>query len=106
MAGGDFIVLRTTPPNNGQLFLNEPIQLDMSNAEDRAVARVTADQRDDVLATRETRAKAARKAGNSNYRQYAVEGADHFFVGTEDELVRRVYGWLKRNFENPRGSRS
>ena len=58
---------------------------------------------DNVLATGESRAKAARKAGNRNYRQYFIEGADHFYVGTEEELVRRVYGWLKRNFEHSDG---
>jgi pimeloyl-ACP methyl ester carboxylesterase len=56
---------------------------------------------DGVLKSVETRAKAARKAGNTDYRQSAVEGADHFFVGTEDTLVRRVYGWLKSQFEKP-----
>jgi pimeloyl-ACP methyl ester carboxylesterase len=40
------------------------------------------------------RAKAARSAGNTNYRQNEVEGADHFFVGLDDELVRRIRGWL------------
>ena len=28
---GDFVVLRTTPNNNGQLYLNESINLDFSN---------------------------------------------------------------------------
>lgn len=40
------------------------------------------------------RAGAARKAGNKAYRQTEVEGADHFFVGLEEELVQRVRGWL------------
>lgn len=51
-----------------------------------------------VLETRQRRAKAARKAGNTQYRQTEIEGADHFFSGSEDILVRTVYGWLKRNF--------
>jgi pimeloyl-ACP methyl ester carboxylesterase len=42
------------------------------------------------------RAGAARKAGNKAYRQIEVEGADHFSVGLEEELVRRVRGWLDR----------
>ena len=50
---------------------------------------------DQVVDTREERARAARKAGNDAYRQIEVEGADHFFVGLEDELVRRVRGWLE-----------
>ena len=32
--GGDFLVLRTTPPNNGKLFLNEPIRIDFSSVVD------------------------------------------------------------------------
>ena len=32
--GGDFVILRTTPGNNGQLFLNESIELDFSNEVD------------------------------------------------------------------------
>jgi pimeloyl-ACP methyl ester carboxylesterase len=52
-----------------------------------------------VLRSVKARQKAARKAGNSNYQQLEIEGADHFFVGSEDMLNRRVYGWLKTNFE-------
>lgn len=61
---------------------------------------------DTVLATRETRASSARKAGNPGYQQYYIEGADHFFTGVQDELVRRVYGWLKRHFETGTGDAS
>lgn len=46
------------------------------------------------------RAGAARTAGNKAYRQTEVEGADHFFVGLEEELVRTVRGWLERLAEN------
>jgi len=53
---------------------------------------------DGVLATTEARRKASRKAGNKNYRQTEIEGADHFFTGMQDVLVRRVYGWLKTYF--------
>lgn len=52
-----------------------------------------------VLSTREKRARATRKAGNDDYRQVQIEGADHFFVGLEDELVRRVRGWLETTAE-------
>jgi pimeloyl-ACP methyl ester carboxylesterase len=52
-----------------------------------------------VLRSVKARKKASRKAGNSNYQQLEIEGADHFFVGLEDTLNRRVYGWLKTNFE-------
>lgn len=51
---------------------------------------------DTVLAAAQPRAAAMRKAGNTGYRQLQIEGADHFFVGVEDELVRRVYGWLEQ----------
>ena len=55
-----------------------------------------------VLTTRSERARAAtRKARNSDYRQMEIEGGDHFFVGVEDELVRRIRGWMKRNYEKP-----
>ena len=57
-----------------------------------------------VLNPNGTRASAARKAGNSNYQQFAIEGGDHFYMGLEDELVRRVYGWLKSHFEKSTGS--
>ena len=50
---------------------------------------------DTVLAAVQPRAAAARKAGLSDYRQMEIEGADHFFVGLEDELVRSVRGWLE-----------
>lgn len=51
-----------------------------------------------VLNTAQQRAKAAIKAGNKHYRQTEIEGAGHFFAESEDILIRRVYGWLKRNF--------
>ena len=56
---------------------------------------------DTVLGSAQARATAARKAENTGYRQTRVEGADHFFVGMEDELTRRVYGWLQSNFDRP-----
>jgi pimeloyl-ACP methyl ester carboxylesterase len=60
---------------------------------------------ENVLATSSERGKAAaRKAHNSDYRQIPIEGGDHFFIGVEDELVRRIYGWLKSHYEKPNGS--
>lgn len=57
---------------------------------------------ENVLTTRSERARAATLgAKNGDYRQMAVEGGDHFFVGVEDELVRRIRGWLKRHYEKP-----
>ena len=59
---------------------------------------------ENVLATRSERGKAAaRKAHNTDYRQISIEGGDHFFVGVEDDLVRRIYGWLKSHYEKPNG---
>jgi len=58
---------------------------------------------DGVLNTTKTRASAARKGGNADYRQTEVEGADHFFVGMDDDLTRRVYGWLKSHFDSKPG---
>ena len=54
-----------------------------------------------VLASADVRAAAQRKAGNKDYRQFEMEGADHMYVGMQDELVRRVYGWLKTHYEKP-----
>lgn len=51
---------------------------------------------DTVLASTQARKAAARKADHSSYRQTEVEGADHFFVGLEDELVRTVRSWLEQ----------
>lgn len=38
----------------------------------------------------------AKKAGNKYYTQLKVAGANHFFVGKEDALVKRVRSWLAR----------
>jgi pimeloyl-ACP methyl ester carboxylesterase len=43
------------------------------------------------------RAEAAKKAGNKNYTQLEVAGANHFFDGKEDELVEAVAGWLEKS---------
>jgi pimeloyl-ACP methyl ester carboxylesterase len=51
---------------------------------------------DAVRDSTKDRANAARSAGNTGYRQTEIEGADHFFAGLDDELVRRVRGWLDR----------
>ena len=47
-----------------------------------------------VLNSVKDRAKAARKAGNKDYRQVKVTGANHFFQGLEADLVSRVKSWL------------
>lgn len=49
-----------------------------------------------VLSTATERASEARRAENRDYRQVEVLGADHFFSGLDDELVKRVRAWLQR----------
>ncbi len=53
---------------------------------------------DTVLTSVDARVKAAHKAENADYRQQRIEGADHFFAGSESVLVNTVYGWLKSHF--------
>ncbi len=53
----------------------------------------------EVLNSVDARRKAARIAQNDNYRQLEIEGADHFFIGLEDDLVRRVRGWLETQIQ-------
>ena len=36
--GGDFVLLRVTPPNNSSLYLNDAIQFDFSNEVDPSTA--------------------------------------------------------------------
>ncbi len=51
---------------------------------------------DSVRAAAPARKRAARAANNRGYAQVEVDGADHFFNNREDELIRRIRGWLKR----------
>lgn len=50
-----------------------------------------------VLKSEKDKAKVARKAGNKNYTQVKITGANHFFDNYDDVLVKRVRGWLKKN---------
>ena len=52
---------------------------------------------DGVLASAKARRTAAKKSGHPAFQQLKVEGADHFFNGKDDILVKRVRGWLTRN---------
>jgi len=52
------------------------------------------DDEPDVLATQEFKAEAAKEGGNDAYVQDRIEGANHFMVGKEDELVERVGEWI------------
>lgn len=49
-----------------------------------------------VLSTVAERAAKARRAGNRDYRQLEVPGADHFFNGLDNELVQRIRAWLQK----------
>lgn len=49
-----------------------------------------------VLETVEPRERAARQVQNPAYRQHKVMGADHFFRGLEDSLIKNVASWLTR----------
>ncbi|HEB97290.1 MAG TPA: DUF3530 family protein [Sedimenticola thiotaurini] len=51
---------------------------------------------DAVRGTAPLRAAAARRAGNGDYRQVEVAGADHFFRGLDETLVARVRSWIAR----------
>ena len=51
----------------------------------------------EVIATAEKKVAVARKAGNKKYSQIKIEGADHFFNNKEEELIKRIRGWLKTN---------
>lgn len=50
-----------------------------------------------VLQSKKSKADVARKAGNKNYTQVKIAGANHFFDNKDDALVRRVRGWLAKN---------
>ena len=39
---------------------------------------------------------AAQKNGNSAYRQMVIEGADHYFTGMNEVLIKRIQGWLMK----------
>lgn len=51
---------------------------------------------DAVIQTADKKMNVAREAGNKNYSQIKVEGADHFFNGKQDVLVKRINDWIKK----------
>ena len=53
-----------------------------------------------VLKGEKAKAETARKAGNKNYTQAKINGANHFFDNKEDVLVKRVRDWLAKNAAN------
>ena len=52
---------------------------------------------DSVLSTIKERAKGATKAGNKNYTQVEIPGANHFFDNKNAVLIKRIRGWIKTN---------
>jgi len=50
-----------------------------------------------VLESEKLKAQVARKAGNKNYTQLKISGANHFFDNKNDVLIKRVRGWLAKN---------
>ena len=40
---------------------------------------------------------AAKKGGNRNYVQMEIEGADHYFSGLEDVMIKRIRGWMLKS---------
>lgn len=49
-----------------------------------------------VLKTKRLKARTAKKAGNKNYRQVEIQGANHFLVGKETELVDVISAWIRQ----------
>jgi pimeloyl-ACP methyl ester carboxylesterase len=49
-----------------------------------------------VINTVNLKAKAAKDAGNSDYKQIKIPGADHFFAGKNDALIKPVAEWIAR----------
>lgn len=50
----------------------------------------------DVLATQALKAETAKAAGNDQYHEVRIQGANHFLVGKEDELVKEVGEWIEQ----------
>lgn len=50
----------------------------------------------EVIRKAQDRRHAARSHGNTDFRQAVVEGADHYFTGQEDTLLRIIVDWLDR----------
>ncbi|VAW96997.1 hypothetical protein MNBD_GAMMA22-3037 [hydrothermal vent metagenome] len=49
-----------------------------------------------VIKSAASRARAAKRAGNKNYTQTEVIGADHFFAQQDETLILKVRSWLAK----------
>lgn len=52
---------------------------------------------ENIRTTKDQRASAAKRAGNTTYTQVEVPAANHFFNNQGDTLVKRVRGWLAKH---------
>ncbi len=81
-----------------QQFLNPRLQL-LKQLESISIPVLDIYGSRDVFEVRHEAADrrlAAQKKGNSKYRQMVVEGADHYFTGLLEVLVKQIQGWLKK----------
>lgn len=62
-------------------------------------AREAKEKQREALAAANTRQPEADDTMPVHYRQIVIAGADHFFSHQEDELVKRIRGWLERTLE-------
>lgn len=49
-----------------------------------------------VVKVKKLKAKTARDAGNKHYQAIEIQGANHFLVGKENEMVKEVSKWIKK----------
>lgn len=47
----------------------------------------------------------SKTAGFVSFRQFKIEGANHFFTHQEDDLIKRIRGWLNRHAPGGRAKR-
>ena len=50
----------------------------------------------EVVREADDRRLAARKSANTAFQQAVVEGADHYFRGLEEVLLKRIHSWLRK----------
>lgn len=86
------ISMQTHPFLNPRLDLTKQLEkiaipvLDIYGSRDFNAVKIHAKERSSV----------AKKAGNQYYHQRVIAGADHYFAGLEDVLIRQLRGWLAR----------
>lgn len=51
----------------------------------------------EVIDSAKRKKQIAQKAGNKNYSQIKIDGANHFFDNKNDVLIKRIRGWLAKN---------